>query len=190
MGGKSTFFNTETKDFDRAERLARAWFARLKSDSIPGSRPAVTMHAAAKDFIKGIRKPVRKEYHEDKWNAISDFFKAVDVDAVDTPLLKKFLRWRRGQDVSESTVAKSLVTIRLVLRHSVEEGWLDKLPLFPKLEKIETNPRPWLEASEWAAPPEESGRAHPRSTQQDDTASASQSITTVFRSDGGVVLSC
>jgi integrase len=150
LHGKSHFFNTATTDFDRAERLARSWHARLTNDSVSGSRPSHTMHEAAKDFIKGIRKPVTREYHAKVWSAISDFFKAVDVDAIDTPLLKKFVRWRRGQDVTESTVSKSLVTIRVILRHAVEEGWLDKLPVFPRLEKIETNPRPWLEASEWA----------------------------------------
>lgn len=147
LHGKSHYLNTETTDFDRASRQARSWFARLKSDHIPGSTESVTMHEGAKTFIADIRKPVRKAYHQQKWDGISDFFKAVDVDAVDTPLLKKFMRWRT--DVKPITVAKDLVTIRQILRHAVEEGWLKTLPVFPRVGKLDSNPRPWLEPDDW-----------------------------------------
>jgi len=146
--GKSHYLNTETRDFDRAARLARSWFYRLRGNFIPGSREQVTMHEAAKSFITDIRKPVRKLSHQWKWDAISPFFQAVDVDAVDTPLLKKFMRTR--SDVKPITLAKDFVTLRLILRHAVEEGWLTRLPVFPRVGKLDANPRPWFTADQWA----------------------------------------
>jgi integrase len=112
------------------------------------------MHEAAKGFIRDIRggspdrTAAKKLYHQTKFEAIAPFFKAVDVDAVDTPLLKKFVRWR--EDVKPITVAKDFSTLRLILRQAVEEGWISSIPVFPCLGKLDANPRPWLEPPEWA----------------------------------------
>jgi integrase len=146
--GKSHYLNTETQDFDRASRMARSWFYRLKGDFIPGSREQVTMHEAAKSFIRDIRKPVRRRFYAKTWSAIGPFFQAVDVDAVDTPLLKKLMRWRSG--VKPITLAKDFVTVRQILRYSIEEGWLTYLPVFPRVGKLDANPRPWFTPEQWA----------------------------------------
>jgi hypothetical protein len=153
--GSSFFFNTETADYARAERLARSWFKRLVADgSNPSSTPR-TVRQAAESFLADLTKPVTKRYHTAKWNAISDFFKAVDVDAVTTPLLKDFVRWRKQRaeqqkrSVKAHTIHKDFVTIRRILHHAVEEGWLDRMPVFPKQERIDANPRPWLDVDEW-----------------------------------------
>jgi hypothetical protein len=146
--GKVHFTSMETTDFDRAERKARSWFARLDTDAPGGSREHITLHAAAAAMLKDIRKPVRREYHEKQWSAIKDFFIGMDVDAVDTPTLKRFVRERR-QKVSEHTTHKSVITIRKTLQHAAEEGWIASLPVFPKLDRIEPNPRPWLDEDEW-----------------------------------------
>jgi hypothetical protein len=57
------------------------------------------------------------------------------------------MRWRT--DVKPITVAKDLVTIRLVLISAVEEGWLTALPVFPRLGKLDANPRPWFTHEQW-----------------------------------------
>jgi integrase len=145
--GESHYLNTETRDFDRACRAARSWFFRLKGDHIPGSRKQVTMHHAAKSFVAEIRKPARQRNHQMKWDAISLFFQAVDVDSVDTPMLKRFMRTRKS--IKPITLAKDFVTIRLILRHAVEEGWLTHMPVFPRVGKLDTNPRPWFTAEQW-----------------------------------------
>jgi integrase len=64
-------------------------------------------------------------------------------------MLKKFMRWERRADVKPITLAKDFVTIRLILRHAVEEGWLTALPVFPRVGKLDANPRPWLEPEQW-----------------------------------------
>lgn len=148
--------NMETSDYDRAERKARSWFSRLNADHVPGSREHVTMHDAAQHFLRyGIRAstPTKTEakhkYHKAKWHAVSDFFKAMDVDAVTTPVLKAFMRWDKRSHVKPITVRKYFVTIRLILRHAVEEGWLTVLPVFPRVGTVESNPRPWFEPDQW-----------------------------------------
>ncbi len=152
--GQPFFTNTETTDFDRAQRIAVSWFKRLGTDA-NSQTSAHTMKEAAKGFLADLSNPVTKLFHESKWNAISDFFNGLDVDAVTTPVLKDFIRWHKhragtkGKTVVPHTTRKDFVTIRRVLRHAVEEGWLDRLPLFPKLERIKANPRPWLEPHEW-----------------------------------------
>lgn len=76
------------------------------------------------------------------------------MDAVNTPLLKEFTRWRQTHNtrgpVKPHTLHKNLVAVRRILKFAVEEGWLGALPLFPQLETIEHNPRPWLDPDEWA----------------------------------------
>jgi integrase len=151
--GKVERENTETSDFDRAERKARSWFSRLKGDHIPGSRGHVTMHEAAKSYLRHIRAGTpertakRRDYHQKKWDTISSFFQAVDVDALDTPLLKKFMHARH--DVKPITLAKDFCTLRLIIRHSVEEGWRTSLPLFPRVGKLDSNPNPWFTHEQW-----------------------------------------
>lgn len=153
--GESFFTSTETTDFTRAERVARSWFRRLTASNDGNSSEVRTMKEAAKSFLADLSKPVTKSYHTVKWNAISEFFRAVDLDAVTTPLLKEFIRWRKqraqklGRTLTAHTIHKDFVTIRRILHHAVEQGWLDKLPVFPKQERIEANPRPWLDIDEW-----------------------------------------
>jgi integrase len=137
--------------------LARSWFARLKSqEQGRANGGAVTIAEAAKSFIRDIRAgnpaktAAKQKYHQTKWNVISDFFtkRALDVDAVTTPVLKEFMRWR--SDVKPITLAKDFVTIRLTLRHAVEEGWIASIPVFPRVGKLDANPRPWLTPEQWA----------------------------------------
>lgn len=45
---------------------------------------------------------------------------------------------------------KDVILIRQVLKHANEREWLDRLPPISKSGKLVTNPRPWLNAQEWA----------------------------------------
>ena len=162
LNGKVHRMNTETSDYDRASRVARSWFSRLKADYVPGSTERVTMHDAAKHFLRyGVRAATpektaaKRKYHEAKWDAVGDFFRAMDVDAVTTPVLKSLQRWEKRAHVKPITVRKYYVTIRLILRHAVEEGWLTTLPVFPRVGKVESNPRPWFEPDQWVQLQEE-----------------------------------
>lgn len=154
--GKSFFVNTETSDFTRAQRVAQSWFRRLVADEQnPSSHPR-TVKEAARSFLADIEKPVTKAFHQAKWDAsLREFFGTMDLDAVTTPVIKEFMRWRksraqkRGGSIKPHSIHKDFVTLRRILHHAVEEGWLDKLPVFPKLDKIVTNPRPWLDPDEW-----------------------------------------
>ena len=102
--------------------MARSWFSRKKADHIPGSREHVTMMEAAKAWSGGIRADdpeqtaAKKAYiHQQKWDAINDYFRAVDVDAVDTKTLKRFMQWNKREHVKPITLRKDFVTIRLIL---------------------------------------------------------------------------
>jgi integrase len=151
--GRRHAMNTETADFERAQRLAVSWFKRLLTDDANPSSQVHTMGEAAKKFLADIQKPVTKAFYELQWSVISPYFKTMDLDAVTTPVLKEFLRWRqrtgtRGP-VKPHTLHKNLVCVRRILRWSAEEGWLDRLPVFPELDTIVANPRPWLDPDEW-----------------------------------------
>jgi Phage integrase SAM-like domain len=154
VNGETHHLNTETSDYQRAERLARSWFRRLTSD--PATSSTKTMKDAAKSFLADIRQPVKREFYSSKWDAISEFFNGRDLEAITTPVLKEFIRWRKQRaqtkkiTYSASTAAKDLVCLRRILHHAVEEGWLANLPLFPKRERIPANPRPWLDGDEWS----------------------------------------
>jgi integrase len=147
--GKEHYHPCETADIDRASRDARSWFSRLKSDHIPGSSAHVTMHEAAKSFIRSIRNAKRRDNHQTKWDGMSQLFTATDVDAVDSPFLMTVVERLRDREIKENSVHKYLVTCRRILKHSIGKGWIKTMPLFPDLEKIESNPRPWLEPHEW-----------------------------------------
>ncbi|HUR33381.1 MAG TPA: phage integrase SAM-like domain-containing protein, partial [Vicinamibacterales bacterium] len=149
------FFNTETNDYARAERLARSWFRRLTADGGPQS--VRTVKEAADSFLDSLSSQVRKDYHTQKWSVLSRFFAAMDLDGVTTPVLKDFVKWRKRraaekeQTLVPHTLRKDFVTLRRILKHAAEEGWLDKVPLFPQLERVKPNPRPWLERDDWDA---------------------------------------
>lgn len=148
--GQRHAMNTETADFERATRLAQSWFKRLGDAPAGGAH---TMGEAAKGFLADLTKPVTRASYEVQWSVISPYFKTLDVDAVTTPVLKEFMRWRqrtgtRGP-VKPHTLHKNFVCVRRILRYAAEEGWLDRLPVFPKVGTIEANPRPWLDPDEW-----------------------------------------
>lgn len=151
--GRRHTMNTETSDFERATRLAQSWFKRLLSDDGNPTTQTRTMGAAAKSFLSGLTKESKRTAYTTQWNVLLPFFKTVEVDAVTTPLLKEFIRWRQTHNtrgpVKPHTLHKNFVCVRRILKHAVEEGWLDRLPLFPQLETIEHNPRPWLDTDEW-----------------------------------------
>lgn len=145
--------NTETADFERAKRVAVSWFKRLVTDDGNPTTQHKTVGTAAKSFLEGLAKESKRTFYRSEWDVISPFFKTLDLDAVNTPLLKEFIRWRQTHNtrgpVKPHTLHKNLVCVRRILKHAVEEGWLDRLPLFPQLDKIEHNPRPWLDPDEW-----------------------------------------
>lgn len=150
--GKRHSTNTETADFERAQRVAVSWFKRLVSDQGNPSTQVHTVGEAAKGFLADLKKPSKKKFYTSRWNVICEYFKTVDVDAVNTPFLKEFLRWRRKMaphPLKENTLHKDFVTIRRILKHAVDEDWISALPKFPQLEKSEPNPRPWLDSDEW-----------------------------------------
>ncbi|MGV1037943.1 MAG: hypothetical protein ACOYD0_13095 [Candidatus Nanopelagicales bacterium] len=147
LSGQVFFYNTETADYARAERLARSWFKRLGDAPSAGAHP---MKDAAKAFLASLVKPVRRQFYTKQWDAISTFWQARDVEDVTTPVLKEFMRWRlQKAPVKPTTQRKDFVCIRRILRWSAEEGWIDRIPVFPRLDKVEANPRPWLDTDEW-----------------------------------------
>src|SRR6185436_13394707 len=110
------------------------------------------MHEAAKGFLRHLSDKKKRDYHQTKWDGMSEFFKAKDVDAVDSPFLMTLvdrLRKRKGKENTESTVHKYLVTTRRILKFSIRKGWLKTVPLFPELGTIVANPRPWFEEDQW-----------------------------------------
>jgi hypothetical protein len=127
--GRVFFTNTETADFTRAERIARSWFRRVASENGNGDGASAvhTMKEAANGFLADLDKLSKKTFYTIKWQAIRDFFQAVDVDAVNTPLLKDFIRWRKQRveqtkrNVKTHTIHKDFVTIRRILHWAVEE---------------------------------------------------------------------
>ena len=150
--GKRHATNTETADFERASRVAQSWFKRLLADDANPSSQVHTVRQAAEGFLADLKKPTKRTFYTTRWNVIREFFKTVDVDAVNTPLLKEFLRWRHQHarcPLKDHTLHKDLVTIRRILKHAIDEGWINALPKFPTLDKIEPNPRPWLDPDEW-----------------------------------------
>ena len=147
-------YNTETADFDRAKREALSWFKRMTATSTSLTHTR-TVKEAAGGFLADLPKSQTKDFYDKVWNVIGDFFNPFDVDAITTPVCKDFIRWRRAlavrkkRSLTSNTLHKDFVALRRVLRYAVEEGWLDRMPLIPKLEKIKANPRPWLEQDEW-----------------------------------------
>ena len=86
-----------------------------------------------------------------RWNtAVRDFWAHRRVDEITPAVFREFYAKRRSVDkVKEHTLHKDVIHIRQILKHCVETGMLPALPFIPKLDKIEHNPRRWLEADEW-----------------------------------------
>jgi integrase len=156
VDGKEHYTGLQTADIERAKHEARSWFFRLKRDNVEGSTgSAVSFTQAAKSFIRRIPDEKRRKYHQVKWDGMSQYFKGIDVDMVDSPWLVRFvdkLRDRKNGDnpIKEITVHKYLVTTRKVMKFSIRQGWIKTMPLFPELDKMKPNPRPWFEPDEWS----------------------------------------
>jgi hypothetical protein len=150
----------KTSHFSTAEKRAEEWYRKLlrSSDSQPRkldkTMSVPTMVEVLTSYKTELPK-AKRAYAEMKWSTIAPFWRAIEVAAVDTPKLKEFVAWRKrhktrdNERVKNHTVHKDMILLRQILRYAVEEGQLTQLPLFPKVGKIESNPRPWLTPAEW-----------------------------------------
>jgi integrase len=157
--GEWAYSNLETDDYTKAEKAALVWHRRLLA-SRRTSADAETFADAARTFIESVRKPVKKQFHQNQWNAWREFWHdpirehAVYVRDVDSPKLVEFINWRKERlpNITASTLHKNLVCCRQILKHAVLRGIIPGLPLFPGssiIGSIQKNPRPWLEPHEW-----------------------------------------
>src|SRR5262249_4580575 len=133
-----------------AERRARDWFFKQKAKHIPGAVGTLSMEQAAKNFLADQEKESKRVFYTNKWEAIRQYFKDVDVWMVNTPLLKDLWRKRKAKGVKPATVAKDFICVRRILKTAADDGKLPTgLPRFPEVGTIEKNPRPWFTHEQW-----------------------------------------
>ena len=86
-----------------------------------------------------------------RWStSVRDFWGHRRVDEITPAVFREFYTHRRNvENIKEHTLKKDVSHIRQILKHCVETGTLSTLPFIPQLNKLEHNPRRWLELHEW-----------------------------------------
>ena len=152
---KTHYLNTETRDFDRAVRIAESWFRRLDSNA---TNTAGSVRTAYELYLSNLERANKRSVYawaQVQWSVIRSFFADVDCAGITTRTIKQFIECRQhdarkdGRTLKPSTLYKNLVAIRGILKAAQEEGWISQIPDFPSVGSIKPNPRPWLEPEEW-----------------------------------------
>lgn len=139
--GRTGYFSTRTSERADAEKIAREWFATWKNANGLNADPHTMSRAAT--LTGNLYRPAEARAKEDfykRWNAIRDVCRLgrMPVSQVTAKFLRSFAI-ARG-DIAGSTAKKDWDTIRPILRTAMDEGWIDRLPTFPKVV-ITKNPR-------------------------------------------------
>ena len=156
--GKQHYLNTDTRDFDRASRIAQSWLRRLASNS---ETKGGSISAAYELYLSHLAQMGDKKkgviaFAGEKWQTIRSYLSDTECEDIKTKYLRGFLERRqhdarkRGRELKPSTLHKDLVLIRGILKAAREEEWISSIPDFPSVGTIEPNRRPWLEPDEWA----------------------------------------
>jgi integrase len=154
--GKYETTNTGFSEFVPASKFARSWFRQLRS-----ARAGVAQEGAFLDsadgFLASLPKESTRDFYGRKLHALAEHFRDVYLTDVTPKFLADFLKARRakrtraGTQITNNTLKKDFVFINSVLKWSIDQGLLGSLPQFPKVGKIESNPRRWLELGQWKA---------------------------------------
>ena len=159
LDGRKRRASLKTDSLTTALKLSEEWYrkelrasveharqhpiARLTSDPIIGE--------VVPQYFKGLSGS-KLTYAQWRWSPIQHYWRTIKVRDVKPATFKEFYQWRRRTakgSMKAHTLHKDIVLIRQVLKHCVEEEYLDRLPLIPKPGKIVPSPRPWLTESEW-----------------------------------------
>jgi integrase len=152
----------QTDQLATAFKLGEQWYRKMLRASVADARQhpfdRLATDATMAELFSSFRLPLlpkKRAYVDQKWSAIAEFWRTWTVTEVTTQTFKEFYAWRRrrktplGTVPTNHTLHKDMMVIRQLLTYAIEEEQISALPLIPKIGKIDTNPRPWLERVEW-----------------------------------------
>jgi hypothetical protein len=158
LDGKVKLCSTKSDHLPTALKLAEDWYKRLLRSSVTFGRKhpidkltsKKTFGEAFSSYRATLPTEDKKVYADMKWGPMSEFWRPRLVQDVTLQMFREFYAWRRKRDkVKNNTLHKDVMVCRQVLNHCVDEEWIDALPRFPDIGKIESNPRPWLTPAEY-----------------------------------------
>ena len=154
LNGRLRYKSTKTDRLVTGFRIAAEWYATL----LAGDAKTARQHPAPKGRMSDAhgaflttRTGGELSQSIRRWNtSVRDFWAHRRPDEITPAVFREFYAQRRNVDkIKEHTLRKDVSHIRQILKHCVETGLLPALPFIPQLNKIEHNPRRWLEPHEW-----------------------------------------
>ena len=148
----TTAFALAAEKFRAMQRATAAEDTKRRFDSISTDPTMGELFVSWHATLPVAKRP----YHDTKWGAVGPFWRAVHVTDITPQMFRDYYLQRRrlttqyGKPPSNGTLKKDAILIRLILKHAVEQGYLQQLPIIPLPGKIVANPRPWLTEEEWA----------------------------------------
>jgi hypothetical protein len=79
---------------------------------------------------------------------ILPFFKTYRVEDITYQHLSRFVDSMRADECSASTIKRTLVSVRQVLKHGIKLGLIHQVPVFPTITHKDS-PRPWFSPDEY-----------------------------------------
>lgn len=153
LDGRQLQKSLRTKHLPTAFKLAEDWYQK----TLRASQAALRAHPLDRaglpptvaDVFASYRLTVpagpKRDYADMRWGPIQGFWRTLVVSEVTPKTFREFYRWRRQHSKAGShTIHKDRIAIRQVLKHAVEDGILEQLPMTPPVGAIARNPRPWL----------------------------------------------
>lgn len=154
LNGRLRYKSTKSDRLVTAFRIAAEWYSTL----LAGDAKTARQHPAPKGRMSDAhgaflttRTGGKLSQSIHRWStSVRDFWAHRRPEEITPAVFREFYAQRRNvEGIKEHTLRKDVSHIRQILKHCVETGKLSALPFIPQLNKIEHNPRRWLEPDEW-----------------------------------------
>ena len=159
--GKYKVKSTLETNLSTAKQMAMDWYDELRFNQKQGVPiHDITFFHASEQFrlyqkklvSRGERTARQAKDYEYRIDMLNKFFSKFSISLITIKNIDDYVESRTTLakvPVSLKTVKYDLTALRLVLKYSLLQGWIQHLPAFPQTKKDKTNPRPWFDHDEW-----------------------------------------
>jgi integrase len=132
---RESSFSTKESD---AKELLKSRVSEISQGTFMGlDYKRLTFDDLGQEFLSDYQINQRKSYWraEISLNHLRGFFGGMKACAIDTPLIRKYIKERQAAEAKNATINRELAALRRMFRLAMQDGKMPRVPYFPMLEE-------------------------------------------------------
>jgi integrase len=129
--------SNSTKEADAIE-LLKTRTGEISQGTFTGlAYKRLTFDDLGQEFLADYKINQRKSYWRAKLSLdhLKEFFEGLKACAIDTPLIRKYIKQRQAQGAKNATINRELAALRRMFRLAAQDDRIPRIPHFPMLEE-------------------------------------------------------